>query len=406
MRSVHALCTLCLAVLASAPAAGQELDRAAPLIEAPKEYSATPIRIGAAALLLGVDVRGEYIDNIYALPENRIGDFRLTALPQTSLTLDNDRFRVAARAQAAVRRYADRKTENSVAGLLALDGLWRLSQADTLSFSSAIARAVEDRGAPESLRNPAVPPRKSNVLTGELGYRHVGGRIVLATRAATTRNNVLRSIDRERDFTQWSLQGRAGLRASGTFQLFSEGFVTQRDFDVATDRSGINRDSRTIGGRGGIEIDPGGLVRGEAAIGLFRFNPDDASLNSRTGVSGSASLIYQPRERLAFTLDAFSGDVATVRNGAQQRTDTRLRFGIQQEIYHNLRWQAGLVYLRTNYIGNPDSERTFGGIAEVEYLVNRRVAVALQGRHSNRNSTDPQDDFRRNSLGLELRLQY
>ena len=147
-------------------------------------------------------------------------------------------------------------------------------------------------------------------------------------------------------------------------------------------------------------------MRGEAAIGLFRFNPDDSSLESRTGVSGSVSLIYQPRERLAFTLDAFSGDVATVRNGAQARTDSRLRFGIQQEIYHNLRWQAGLTYLRTNYIGNPDSEKSFGGIAEVEYLVSRRVAVALQGRHSTRKSTDPLDEYRRNSIGLELRLQY
>jgi hypothetical protein len=175
---------------------------------------------------------------------------------------------------------------------------------------------------------------------------------------------------------------------------------------VGTNLSGINRDSRTIAGRGGVEIDPGGLVRGEASIGLFRFNPDDSSLDSRVGVSASASLIYQPRERLAFTLDAFNGDVATVLNGAQQRTDTRVRFGIQQEIFHNLRWQGGVAYLRTKYNGNPATERTFGGIAEVEYLVNRRVAVALQGRHANRNSTDRLDEFRANSIGLELRLQY
>lgn len=406
MRGVHTLGAFSFALLASAPAGGQELDRATPLIEAPKEYSATPIRIGSAALHLGVDVRGTYVDNVYALPENRIGDFRLTVYPWTSLVLDNDRFRIAARAQAAVRRYAELKTENSVAGSLTVDGQWRLTQAGTLSFSSAIARAVEDRGAPEALKNPAVPPRKSNVLTGGLGYRHLGSRFVLSTRVGTMRNNALRSIDRERDFTQWSLQARAGLRVSGTYQLFSEGFLTRRNFDVATDRSGINRDSRTTGGRVGIEIDPGGLVRGEAAIGLFRFNPDDSSLKSRTGLSGSASLIYQPRERLAFTLDAFSGDVATVRSGAQARTDTSLRFGIQQEIYHNLRWQAGLVYLRTKYIGSPANERTLGGVAEVEYLVNRRVALALQGSYSKRNSTDPLDEFRRNSVGLELRIQY
>lgn len=406
MRTVRAIGAISLGVLASAPVAGQELDRATPLIEAPKEYSATSIRVGTGALYMGVDLRGEYIDNIYALPDNRIGDFRLTGIPRASLTFDNDRFRLVTRTQAAIRRYADNKTENSVGGLVAMDGAWQLSQADTLSFGSVLARTVEDRGEPESLRNPAASPRKSNVLTGELGYRHQGGRVVFASRATGMRNNSLRTVDRERDFTQWSLQGRAGLRASGTFHVFGEGFATLRNFDLATDRSGVNRDSQTFGARGGMEFDPGGFIRGEAAVGIFHFNPEDSSLDSRTGISTSASLIYQPRERLAFTLDAFSGDVATVRTGAQARTDTRIRFGIQQEIYHNLRWQAGLVYRRSKYIGSSTSERTFGGIVEVEYLVSRRMAIALQGRHSNRDSTIPVDEFRRNSIGLELRLQY
>lgn len=395
-----------MATLAAIPASAQELDRAAALIEAPREYDPTPIRIGAAALGIGLDLRGEYIDNLYALPDNEIDDFRLTLVPRANLLLDRQRYRIALRAQANVRRHADNPTENSVAALAGLEAAWRLSQADTLSLSALANRAVEDRGEPESLRSPAVSPRKYNILTGDLGYRRLAGRTLLVVRGSLNRTDAVRRSDRERDFLQWSAQARFGVRVSGTSTLFADSFVTRRQFDLRRDLSGVNRDSRTVALRGGMAIDPGGLVRGEAAIGLFRFNPDDPALRSRTGVSANASLIYQPRERTAFTLDAFRGDVATVRTGAQARTDTRLRLGVQQEAYHNLRMQAALVYRRSKFIGGGASERTLGGIAEVEYLLNRRMAVALQGRVANRDSTNPDEDSHRRSIGVELRFQY
>ena len=107
IRRAPVLGAAAMATLAANPASAQELDRAAALIEAPREYDPTPIRIGAAALGVGLDLRGEYIDNLYALPENEIDDFRLTVLPRANLLLEQQRYRVALRAQANVRRHAD-----------------------------------------------------------------------------------------------------------------------------------------------------------------------------------------------------------------------------------------------------------------------------------------------------------
>lgn len=395
-----------VAILASGSATAQEIDRATPLIEAPREYSATPISVGSALLYPGIDVRAEYDDNIYALPENEIDDVRLTIAPRLNMVLDNDRFSIKGRALMVARQYLQNETENSVAGLLNVDGSWRISQANTLTFAATAQRAVEARGEPESLRNPAVSPRKYNVFSSELGFRHQGGRMVIGVRGTALRNNALRSIDKERDFSQLAAQGRIGFLLSDTFQVFGEGFATQRDFDVATDLSGVNRDSQTFGARGGISIDPGGFVRGEAAIGFSHFDPEDPSLEQRTGISAAANLIYQPTERLAVTLDAFQGDVATVRTGAQSRTDTRVRAGIQKEIYHNLRAQIAGIYRRSRYHGSGNRERTTAGTAEIEYLMNRRVGIALQGLYSTRNSTIEFDDFERFMVGVEMRIQY
>jgi hypothetical protein len=123
-------------------------------------------------------------------------------------------------------------------------------------------------------------------------------------------------------------------------------------------------------------------------------------------LSVSAGLVYTPSPRWAFTLDGFRGDVATVRNGAQARTDTRFRAGVQNEVYHNLRWQASVIYRRSNFIGTAQHERTIAGVAEIEYLVNRNMSFALTGRIASRESTRAFDDFDRRIVGAEIRLQY
>lgn len=389
-----------------APAAAQDLGRATPLLDVPKEYAATPIHIGPASLTAAMDVRAEYDSNIYALPSNEIDDVRFNFLPRLNLTMDSGTFSLGARAAAQIRRYAEHDTENSESGVVGLEGGWRMSTADTLSFKASAARTVEERGEPESRRNPASPPRKSNFFEGSLGYKHQGPRIGLSLTGTALRNNALSASDEERDYKQYSAVARAGVRASGTVMGFVEGFYTKRDFDLPTDFSGVDRDSHTVGGRAGIAIDPGGMISGEAAVGIFRFNPDDPLLSSRSGLSVTASLVYQPTQRLAFTLDGFRGDVATVRTGAQSRTDTRFRFGVQQEIYHNLHANAAVIYRQTKFVGSGASERTLGATAELEYLMNRHVAIALQGGYGDRNSNDPLDESERANIGVELRLQY
>ena len=120
----------------------------------------------------------------------------------------------------------------------------------------------------------------------------------------------------------------------------------------------------------------------------------------------SAGLIYTPSPRWAVTLAGYRGVVATVRNGAQSRTDTRVRLGVQNEIYHNIRWQASVLYRRSNFIGTGQRERTIAGVAEIEYLLNRNISFALTGRVATRNSSRAFDDFDRTILGAEIRLQY
>lgn len=387
------------------PAAAQQLDRATPLLETPPEYEAKPLQLGRIAAYLGADARLEYDSNIYALPDNEVDDFRFTASPWANLELKDDNFTLGAQTRAVVRRYFDNDSQDSESGSAAVNGSYKISAADSLTGNVSWLRLVEERGEPEGLETTGIAPRRYDQFRGDLGYTHQGARITLGLKGSALKNNALRAIDAERDFDQYSGSGRVGYRVSGIVSAFGEAFFTARDFRLPVDSSGIDRDSRTYGARAGASFEPGGLISGEASVGVFHFKPDDSTLQSRTGLSVSAALTYTPTPRLALTLDGFRGDVATVRSGAQSRTDTRFRFGFQNEIYHNLRWQGSVIYRRSSFVGSAQHERTIAGLVEVEYLLNHNLAFALTGRIANRNSTRAFDDFDRSILGAEVRFQ-
>ncbi|QAY78036.1 outer membrane beta-barrel protein [Sphingosinicella sp. BN140058] len=402
-----ALSAATLALVAPALGDAQELSRATPVIgTAESDYPRTPVTVGDTRLFFNGDVRLEYDSNVYAQSHDVTSDFKVVIAPAVTAVLDKDRYRLTGWANARAERFFDVTTEDSTAASIGATGEFRLRATDSITALASYERAVESRGDPEARTTPTTGPRLIDISRAEFGYNRTGTRIGFRIRGTGARFDHVSAVDRERDHDSLSLSGRIRYLLSDLSSAFAELFYNRRDFALARDASGVDRDSATTGGRIGIAIDPGGVLRGEAGAGIFRFNPQDPTLSARTGFSAQAALIYQPRARLAFTLDGFHGDAATVRSGAYAREDTRVRLGIQQEARRNLHWQGGLVYRRSAFLGTSVVEKTLGGYGEVEYLVNRRVAVALSGRYADRESSRPGDDFERFRGALELRLQF
>lgn len=387
-------------------AMAQDITRTTPLLdEGNDDYKPVGIALGRARLLPSADIRLAYDDNIYATSSNTKDDAIVTVAPQVVVDYDGSSVHLTGTASAELRRFASRKAENSNAGLIEGTAAFKISNTDRIIAALRAERFVEDRGDPEARAITIIGPRRGNVWGGALEYNRVGRRIGLRANIDVKKFDFLSALDDERDLTQYAASGRISVRLRGQASLFGQVFANRRDYRLATDTSGVNRDSDTYGARAGIQIDPGGQWRGDAGVGLFRFDPKDNLLNARTGFSVSAGLVYQPRKRVAITLDAFRGDVATVLSGASTRVDTRLRLGVQQEVRRNLRWQSALIYRKSSFIG-AGQERTLGGMFEVEYLINRRLSIAATANYADRNSSTVSKRFERFRGGLELRLQY
>src|SRR3546814_14346812 len=92
---------------------------------------------------------------------------------------------------------------------------------------------------------------------------------------------------------------RSGLyRISPPINLYVQGYVNRRDFRQAADDAGVNRDASTFGGTVGAEFDPGGKLRGELNVGVFRFDPKDRTLKPYTGLQFAAAMSYAIRPQI------------------------------------------------------------------------------------------------------------
>ncbi|WP_313804197.1 outer membrane beta-barrel protein [Sphingobium sp.] len=388
-------------------ASAQDLQSPTMALDAPEAlFIPTPLTLGSATVEIGGTARIEYDSNIYAQAFGEKDDFRAVFRPYAEINRKGGAIELNARAEGDFRRYFKYDSENAEGGKVGAGLNWTPSASDKLAAAASWQHIIEDRGEPEGNTAPSIGPRELNALEGDLAYTHQGARVGFMVRGTAARFRYTKAIDDNRDLDNMGGLARVMLRVSPLMNAFVEGFASKRDFRRAPQLGEIDRDSRTYGMRTGVAIDPGGTIRGEAAIGVYRFDPRDSRIEPRTRLSAQVGLTYAPRPRTAITLDGFIGNVATYRTGVQSREDMRFRLGVQQEIRHNLRGELGLVYRRSKYFGTGLTEKIYGVTGELEHALNRRIALAANARFSKRNSTDPLDDYDRTRVGLELRIHY
>ena len=385
----------------------QDLAPSTPLEGAPAAlFEPTPLRLGSATVTIGGSARLEYDSNIYAQAFGEKDDFRLQFRPYVDLLRKGSALELTARAEGDFRKYFQYDKEDAAGGRVAAGLNWTPSAADRLNVAAGWQHLIEDRGEPEGNTLPSIGPRELNLVDGDFSYLHQGSRIGFLVKATGARMRYTRAVDEERDLDAVGGLARVMLRVAPLMSVFVEGVAAHRNFRLAPVPGQFNRDASTYGARVGIAIDPGGTLRGDAAVGVYRLDAKDKRIETQTRMSVQIGLTYAPRPRTAIALEGFIGNVATYRTGVQSREDMRFRLGINQEIRHNLNGQLGVLYRRSKYFGTGDTDRLYGVTGELEYAVNRRVAIAATARFSKRDSSVALDEFDRMRGGLELRIHY
>lgn len=369
-------------------------------------YSPRRINVGGVTITPEFDFGTTYDTNVYASHVNQRGDAVFLVRPMVAAEKSGSRVRWRADAYALARRYATNTRENSDTYGISAGTTVTATRNITVGAAAGFRRATENRADPEIQQNPQAGPPLFDVLSGDLNVAVAMGRMVLLARGQAERYNFRSGPNTDRDFTSYRASLRLLYQFSGAISGFAQGYVNQRNFRYRDPISGADRDSRTTGGLVGMQLDPGGKLRGNVGVGLFRYDPADPQRTPFNGFALEGSLTYSPRRRTAVILDLFSGDVATARNGASGRVDRRAKLTLQQEVRHNLLATLGARYGRTNYRGVETRLTTVGADAEVEFLMNRHLSAALTGQISKRSGGAQSDRFGRTRVGAEIRYRF
>ncbi len=369
-------------------------------------YEPRKLRVKSIIITPQLDFGTVYDSNVYAAPRDRRDDAVFTLRPAIAAEKSQGRLRWRAEAYGLARRYSRNSREDSETYGLSLKSVADVNNVLTVGAAAGYRRAVENRSDPEVRQSPQLGPPLFDVLNGELNGAVALGKLGVSAKAQVEKYNFVSVANDDRDFTSYRGTLRLLYRLGPAISAFGQGYVNKRRFRLRDPVTGIDRDSRTMGGLMGVLINPGGKVRGDVGAGVFRYNPSDPSLPSFTGFALEGSLTYVPRRRTALIVDVFSGDVATVRNGATGRVDRRARLTIQQEIRHNLLANLGVRYRQTRYRGVDARLTTVGADGELEFLVNRHLSFAAIAQVSKRTAREPGDRFERARVGAELRYRF
>lgn len=392
--------------LVGAPAAAQ--TTIAPLVggEDP-EYEIAPISAGPFRITPRIEASIEFDDNVLASPAGtEVDDIEYIVRPELGIRVGDNEFRVDLEAFGQFSRFNDFTTENSDTYGASLSGSYSPERGTRLTSEVGFARLAEDRGDPEA-RNIAGPgPRLIDEFFSNLRFRREGGRLLVDVEGEVRKLDAISAIDADRDFTTIGGRATLGYRVSGPVYATITGFVSQRDFVLPATVTEPDRDATTYGGRVGLSFVDSERVRGRIGVGIFQFDPQDLRLDERTGLSIDASVALLLNRRNAIIIDGFRGDVATFRQGAQARTDTRFSVVGQIEMRHNFYGRVGLRYRNSEFIGSGINEETYGPTIALEFLANRNLSLLAQASVAERTSQNAAEEFERFRTSLTALIRF
>lgn len=405
MMRVARLCAMALGALGVArPALAQDQS---PLSLPREGLDYSGYTLGSVTVLPQVTFRTEYDNNIYATSSGEVDDARFELTPSVSLRKQAGSTRLSWDNYANLRWHAHNSNEDSTAFGTALRANSSAGGANTFSARASFDRAIESRADPEKTAGVLDSPRRIDLYGGDLSYRRMFGAFAAEISGAADRADYSDPLDQDRDM--WTYRGalRLSVRSRSSLEGFVEGYVNRRDFRLATDFSGVNRDTTTIGANVGVQREIGQRLRGRIGVGIFRANPDSPVLQSFSGLGVSGDLTWTPRVRTQVNLKLSRGDVATVRAGATGRVDTTVRLGVDQEIRHNLLGRFSIGYTDRQYRGSVRGHlKTFDVRLEAEYLMSPRMSLFSAGTYTNRDARLALDQFSKTVASLGLRYKF
>lgn len=380
-----------------------------------ESYEPKGINLGGFQLYPKVTLTAAYDDNIYKANTNPDHDIITVLTPSVSLKSDWSVHSLSLDASVDAGRYADRGADDYEDIKLSANGRIDVSRAMNIAINGAIQNLHEDRGGDDVATNAANPVEyslqklgavatyKPNRLGVAVGFKldsydyddnlTIGG--------ATTNND-----DRDRDESELSL--RLGYDIQDGYEGYFSIKSIDRDYDLALDDGGVNRDSEGRRYAAGVAVALTRLIRADVSLGWMEQDYDSAALQDVDDWLGNADVRWNvtPLTTMRFTLSRSIGETTTA--GTSATLGTNYGIGVDHEFLRNLVAKADYRLSNSDFRGDPTGREDDTGTWElgVDYTLNRNVFAGFTYTNEERDSNISGNDYDRNKVLLKVGARF
>lgn len=376
------------------------------------DYESQGVPLGGLTVRPTLGVGGNYNSNVFGAKTDKLDDFYLGVDPSLMIEGgDQGGPQIQARANAALRRYADQKRANETAFGGDLNAQAPFGGIGSLSAGASAHRYYERQESGSFPSGSLAPIRYFDIATF-LRVRTGGSRIRATAAIDLDKTKFSDALASSGTRFDQGFRDRTVIRGSGrveaSFTSAASGFVEARYSDVNYRRDIIsitedNRDGKQAEFLGGVRIDSGKL-RGTIAGGYTRRVFDSPQHKDFGGFALNGEMVYFASGLTTFTLTGYRNIVESGDPNISAQFTTGATAKVDHELLRYVILSGRVGYDRNTYQGLNRKDEVASVRGSVRYLVSRRIEVNAEAGYTKRTSSASAfaPEFNRFEFGLNL----
>ncbi|MDT8320244.1 MAG: outer membrane beta-barrel protein [Xanthomonadales bacterium] len=389
-----------------------------PVAAHPQDFKPLGIRTGAFMLHPGVELAGEWTDNLFFSDSDEESDLIYHLRPYLTAQSNWSRHSLTVRLAADVARHDDYSFRDYEDYFLNIGGRFDVKSSTSLNYHADYMNLHEGLNVRSS--EQGLEPTDYSLAAGGIGLDHQFNRLSVGltydhsnydfddTRGFD--DEVIDNQDRDRD------DDRLGLRLGYQFKTDMQAFVaanwSQVDFQQDLDRNDLNRNSDAYTLQAGVRFGITGVLSGDVFVSYHDASFDDPTLPGVDGWAAGMGLVWQPTQ-LTTVRGSISSDVQQTTNRfSSGYLGTVYSLRVDHELRRNLQLSAQVSFRDNDYetiAGAPPDARQNDEIwtagLGATWFLNRSLFVSASYEYNELSSNVPGDGFDVNRVWLVLGLE-
>ncbi len=390
-----------------------------PVAAHPQDYKPLGIRAGSFMLHPGVQLAGEYTDNVFYTQDDEQSDTVLHIRPYISAQSTWNRHSLNVSLAADVARYQDFGFRDYEDYFFGINGQIDVKNRSYFTYALDYMDLHEDLNS--RISEQGLEPTRYSLSGGSLGYDHTFNRLSLGFKytyesldfdnAIGFDGDIINNNDRDRSGNTWL--ARAGYQFQTDKQLYVSYAYYDVDYDQRLDRNSFARSGDGYTASVGLSFAITGKLNGELYGSYHDRSYDDPALSGLSGWAAGASLQWKPTY-----LTSVYGNISS----SVEETTNRYSSGILQTVYSVRVDHELLRFLQLNAFasyrdgdhelieGAPASARDHDKVYRyglgANWFINRHMYLNASYGHEKLKTNVAADGYQVNRVWLVLGLEY